>query len=230
MSNIAIITARGGSKRIPKKNIKDFCGKPIISYSIEAAISSGIFDEVMVSTDDDEIAEVSRICGASIPFFRSARTSDDYATTTDVLMEVLDEYYRMNRYFKIGCCIYPTAPFVSGKKLKEAYDMFVSSGAESLVPVVRFSYPPQRAYVEKDGFLQFRFPKYITSRSQDLEPMFHDAGQFYYFNVETFMNSGSILTGRITKFELPEIEAQDIDNEMDWKIAEIKYSLTNKAH
>ena len=142
MSSVAIITARGGSKRIPRKNIKEFCGKPIIAYSIEAALKAELFDEVMVSTDDAEIAEVARKYGAQVPFMRSAKNSDDYATTADVLSEVLEIYEQQGKFFDIMCCIYPTAPFVTSEKLQKAYEAFLEYGRETVVPVVSFSFPP----------------------------------------------------------------------------------------
>ena len=134
MSTIAVITARGGSKRIPRKNIKEFCGKPIITYSIEAALSAGIFDEVMVSTDDAQIAEIAKKAGAKVPFFRSADTSNDYANTTDVMAEVLNAYKEQGREFDVACCIYPTAPFVTAGKLKKAYAAMQEKQAEALLP------------------------------------------------------------------------------------------------
>ena len=155
MRNIAIITARGGSKRIPRKNIKEFCGKPIICYSIEAALESGVFDTVMVSTDDEEIAQIAKEAGAEVPFFRSEATSNDYAGTADVLKEVLDTYADMGQTFDYGCCIYPTAPFVTGQKLRVAMDKLIKINttdqsiaqteyATTVMPVVAYSFPPQR--------------------------------------------------------------------------------------
>ena len=146
MSAIAIITARGGSKRIPRKNIRRFCGKPIMNYSIEAALEAGIFDEVMVSTEDDEIADIAREAGAQVPFLRSDETSSDTATTEEVIVEVLRRYSDMGREFEYGCCIYPTAPFVTAHKLKDAYEILVESGAQSIVPMQEFTYPPRPAY------------------------------------------------------------------------------------
>ena len=145
---IAIITARGGSKRIPKKNIKEFCGKPIIAYSIEAAFASKIFTEVMVSTDDPEIADIAIQYGAKVPFLRSNETSDDFSTTRDVLDEVIATYKtKLKRRFDYVCCIYPTAPFVSAKKLREAYDMLKDCKTDQVIPVVQFSFPPQRGFI-----------------------------------------------------------------------------------
>ena len=140
--SLAIITARGGSKRIPRKNIKEFCGRPILCYSIEAALSSEAFDEVMVSTDDPEIAGIAMKAGASVPFFRSAEMSGDYASTDEVIMEVLKEYEKNGLFFDRFCCIYPTAPFLTGRRLKSAMDLL--NEADSCMPVVPFSYPPQR--------------------------------------------------------------------------------------
>ncbi|SHI04039.1 N-acylneuraminate cytidylyltransferase [Butyrivibrio fibrisolvens DSM 3071] len=225
MSAIAIITARGGSKRIPRKNIKEFCGKPIIAYSIEAAIGSGIFDEVMVSTDDEEISQIALGYGAKVPFLRSEKLSGDYATTSDVLFEVLDEYEKRGQSFDIGCCIYPTAPFITSDKLKEAGTRFRESDADSLIPVVPFSYPPQRCFVISDDKLNFKYPEYLNTRSQDLEKEYHDAGQFYFFRTKNFRKSGNLLLGNVIPMVVDEMEVQDIDNLTDWQIAELKYKL-----
>ncbi len=225
MKTLAMITARGGSKRIPRKNIKEFNGKPIMAYSIEAAIQSGVFDEVMVSTDDEEIADIARKYGASVPFFRSEKTSNDFATTVDVIDEVVREYHSRGKDFDIFACIYPTAPFVTAERLKEAVEKLSSSDADSLIPVVRFSYPPQRAMEIHDGKLVFRHPENLSTRSQDLEPHYHDAGQFYIARTESFLKNKGIMVGQILPIELSELEVQDIDNEVDWKLAEMKYKL-----
>lgn len=230
MRKIAIITARGGSKRIPRKNIKPFCGKPILAYSIEAAINSGLFDEVMVSTDDEEIAEIARQYGAKVPFFRSENTANDFATTNDVLLEVLEEYEKRGEHFDIGCCLYPTAPFVNATKLKNAYEALDESDADTLIPVVAFSYPPQRAMIVKDGRLVFEYPEYMDARSQDLTPHFHDVGQFYFFRVEAYKQNRKLMLGNILPFEISEMEVQDIDNQTDWEIAEMKFKLGNFAN
>lgn len=225
MSRIAIITARGGSKRIPRKNIKDFCGKPILAYSIEAALASGVFDTVMVSTDDQEIADIAKAYGAQVPFFRSEKTSNDFATTSDVLFEVLDTYKEMGQTFDLGCCIYPTAPFVTAEKLRRAVEQLECSGADTLIPVVQFSYPPQRALVIREGQLIFGQPEYMNSRSQDLEPHYHDVGQFYVFRTESYRANGNLMKGNILPLVVSELEVQDIDNLTDWEIAEMKYRL-----
>jgi N-acylneuraminate cytidylyltransferase len=225
MKTLAMITARGGSKRIPRKNIKEFNGKPIMAYSIEAAIQSGAFDEVMVSTDDEEIADIARKYGASVPFMRSEKTANDFATTVDVIDEVISEYHNRGKDFDVFACIYPTAPFITSDKLKEAVEKLSASDADSLIPVVRFSYPPQRAMEIHDGRLVFRQPENLSKRSQDLEPHYHDAGQFYVVKTESFLENKGIMVGQILPMELSELEVQDIDNEVDWKLAEMKYKL-----
>lgn len=222
---IAIITARGGSKRIPKKNIKEFCGKPIIAYSIRAALDSGIFDEVMVSTDSEEIAEIARAYGAKVPFMRSAKTSDDFATTADVLMEVLERYQEMGRTFDVMSCIYPTAPFVTPQKLQSAYDTLKKEQAVMAMPVVAFSYPPQRSYVLNGNMLEMKWKENYNKRSQDLEKMYHDAGQFYMYQVDAFVRLKGQMTESIVPVIVDEMEVQDIDNETDWKLAEMKYQM-----
>ncbi len=222
---IAIITARGGSKRIPKKNIKEFCGKPIIAYSIRAALDSGIFDEVMVSTDSEEIAEIARAYGAKVPFMRSAKTSDDFATTADVLMEVLERYQEMGRTFEVMSCIYPTAPFVTTQKLQSAYDTLTKEHAVMAMPVVAFSYPPQRSYILQGNMLEMKWKENYNKRSQDLEKMYHDAGQFYMYQVEAFIRLKGQMTESIVPVIVDEMDVQDIDNESDWKLAELKYQM-----
>lgn len=223
MKTIAIITARGGSKRIPKKNIREFCGKPIMAYSIEAALESGIFDTVMVSTDDGEIAEIAVKYGAEVPFFRSEKTAGDFATTNDVLREVLEEYGKRGKHYELACCIYPTAPFVTAEKLKAAKEQLEASDADTLIPVVAFSYPPQRAMIIREGRLVFEYPRYLDSRSQDLTPHYHDAGQFYFFRTGAFGRNQRLMVGNILPMPVSEMEVQDIDNLTDWEIAEIKY-------
>lgn len=230
MRKIAIITARGGSKRIPRKNIREFCGKPILAYSIEAARESKLFDTVMVSTDDEEIAEIARRYGAEVPFYRSENTAGDFATTNDVLLEVLAEYEKRGEHYELGCCIYPTAPFVTAEKLRDAAERLENSGADTLIPVVAFSYPPQRAMIVKEGRLVFESPQYLDSRSQDLEPHYHDVGQFYLFYTEAFKRNKKLMTGDILPYVVSELEVQDIDNLTDWEIAEMKYRFMKGQH
>jgi N-acylneuraminate cytidylyltransferase len=170
ITSVAIIAARGGSKRIPRKNIRNFLGFPIIKYSIDAALASGCFCELMVSTDDQEIAAVSKQFGAVVPFLRSAATSDDFATTADVIEEVLQEYKNIGKQFMSFCCIYPTAPFIYPEILKKGHDILSRSNADTVVPVVRFSYPIQRALKIEDGRLKMIWPENQRARSQDLLP------------------------------------------------------------
>ena len=223
---IAVITARGGSRRIPKKNIKEFCGKPIIAYSIEAALASGVFDEVMVSTDSEEIAAVAREYGADVPFMRSRETSDDYATTNDVLVEVFNEYSKRGEHYDIAVCIYPTAPFVTADKLKNAVVLMERDGVEAVTPVVKFSFPPQRAFIIRDSLLEYQYPEYAKMRSQDLEPVYHDCGQFYAMKVKNVLQGIAV---KAVPVIVPETEVQDIDCEEDWVIAEMKYRAMSKA-
>lgn len=227
--SIAIITARGGSKRIPRKNIREFCGKPILCYSIEAALLSGCFDTVMVSTDDEEIAAVARNAGAEIPFMRSAETANDYATTSDVLKEVIERYKGNGKTFQSACCIYPTAPFVTALKLQQAMEVLYSKNAMSVMPVVQYSFPPQRSVLIKDGLISLREPECFNSRSQDLEPIYHDAGQFYVFDVAAFEETGMLIGPKTRALIISDLEVQDIDNFEDWKIAEMKYEFMCKS-
>ncbi|MCH5261517.1 MAG: pseudaminic acid cytidylyltransferase [Lachnospiraceae bacterium] len=224
MGAIAIITARGGSKRIPNKNKKNFLGKPIMCYSIEAALASELFEEVMVSTDDEEIAQIARGAGASVPFMRSEATANDFATTDDVLTEVLSEYEKRGRTFEYMACIYPTAPFVTAEKLQNAFRILQEQEAWSVMPVVQFSFPPQRCVVvNEEGELQMKWPEYAQTRSQDLEPYFHDCGQFYLCRVKQFMEYGTTDLPHMLPIITSELEVQDIDTMNDWEIAELKY-------
>lgn len=225
MRSIAIITARGGSRRIPRKNIKNFCGKPIIRYSIESALGSCVFDEVMVSTDDEEIADISRKAGAKVPFLRSRKTSDDYAVTSDVLEEVLVSYEKLGETFKYGCCIYPTAPFVTAEKLKFAMDLLEREDADTVIPVVSYSFPPQRGIIIRDGTAVMQFPENLNKRSQDLEQIYHDCGQFYAFQVSAFLRNKKLMAGKVIPIITNSLEVQDIDNIDDWAIAEMKYKI-----
>ena len=225
MKSVAVITARGGSKRIPRKNIKPFLGKPIIEYSIEAALKTGVFNEVMVSTDDEEIAQVAINAGAKVPFFRSEQTSNDFATTADVLLEVIDSYERIGTSFDKVCCIYPTAPFVTANALKTAMMLLEQENCDCVIPVVKFSFPPQRGVVIKDGKVVPKWPENMSKRSQDLEPFYHDCGQFYCLDVEGFKKQKKIWMDNAVPFIQDEINVQDIDTAEDWKIAEMKYQI-----
>ena len=225
MSNLAIITARGGSKRIPKKNIKEFCGKPIIAYSIQSAIESGIFDEVMVSTDSEEIKDISEKYGAKVPFMRSEATSNDFATTSDVLLEVINRYEDLGYSFEYGCCLYPTAPFVTSDNLKCAYKTLTESSAKTLLPVVAFSFPPQRGVFVRDNKLVLSQPEFLNTRSQDIEKMYHDCGSFSMFRIRDFKEDKKLITDNTVPYIMDEMMVQDIDNLSDWEMAELKYNM-----
>lgn len=214
-------------KEFPK-NIKEFCGKPIITYSISAANESGVFDEVMVSTDSEEIAEIARQYGAKIPFMRSEAASNDFATTADVLEEVVLGYKRLGQSFETFACIYPTAPFVTGRILRDAMSKLDESTADSLITVVRYSFPPQRAFVVRNGRVSYQYPEYESARSQDLEPIYHDCGQFYICRKEAFLKYRSLITPDTRPFLMSEDEVQDIDTMTDWEIAETKYQVLHK--
>ena len=223
-SSIAIITARGNSKRIPRKNIKEFCGKPIMNYSIEAALHSGLFTEVMVSTDDEEIAEIAERAGAQVPFMRSSATASDYASTDDVILEVLNRYKELGREFETFCCLYPTAPFVTAQKLQRAAKLL--ERADAVMPVVAFSYPPQRCVVlNEDGELRMKWPEYAQTRSQDLETYYHDCGQFYFCRTKPVLENGTTDLPHMAPMIMSELEVQDIDNPEDWALAEMKYKM-----
>lgn len=225
VSTIAIIPARGTSKRIPHKNIKNFLGKPIIQYSIKAAQNSDCFDEIMVSTEDEKVSSIAKKFGASTPFLRSAKNSENGVPLSIVLEEVLLKYRNINKDYEYCCCILPTAPFVSGENIKKSYELLKSSGADAVIPVVKFSYPIQRAFINENGNLKMIYPKNINVNSQDLIPAYHDAGQFYWINVNSFFKQKKIFMNKCIPIEISELEAQDIDNIEDWKIAEVKYSL-----
>lgn len=225
MKSLAIIPARGGSKRIPRKNIRPFLDKPIMAYSIEAALASGLFAEVMVSTDDEEIARVAREHGASVPFMRSTEASDDFATTAQVLEEVLIQYKAQGKSFEAACCLYPTAPFVTAALLQESYIRLSEGDFDTVFPVLKYSYPIWRSLKVEQGKAAMNWPEHLSSRSQDLPAAFHDAGQFYWLRVDAFLKDKRLFTDNSGVIERSELEAQDIDSETDWKLAELKYKL-----
>ena len=228
MKSVAIITARGGSKRIPHKNIKPFLGKPILEYSIEAALGADCFQEVMVSTDDEEIARIARHAGAQVPFMRSENTANDYTTTADVILEVLESYERIGKKFDQVCCIYPTAPFVTANALKTAMMLLEQERSDCVIPVVKFSFPPQRCVVINQGRLTPKWPENMKVRSQDLEPFYHDCGQFYCLDVRKFQEQKVIWMKDVVPFIQDESTVQDIDTLEDWKIAEMKYQIMHQ--
>lgn len=229
MANVAIITARGGSKRIPRKNIKDFSGKPIIAYSIETALKSGLFDYVMVSTDDEEIAEVAKKYGAQVPFIRSKQTADDFSTTADVITEVLNDLLMIGKQFENACCIYPTAPFITKQTLNAAYDLLITKNFDSVFPVCAFSHPIQRALEISDSKIKMIWPENINIRSQDLSSAYYDAGQFYWLNTSSFLANKKIYSDNSGSIILNELETQDIDNLIDWELAQLKFKIINQT-
>lgn len=228
MSSICIIPARAGSKRILKKNIKPFMGKPIMAYSIEAALQSGLFDVVMVSTDSEEFANVARTYGAEVPFLRSDKTANDFAGTEDVIEEVLENYQAMGKSFDSFCCLYSTAPFVTSARLVEGFG-YLSDTADAAISVVEYSFPIQRSVKVNDaGHLQPNFPQYMDARSQDLEKTYHDAGQFYFVKTSTFNEEKNLWCKRTAPIVLSELEVQDLDTMTDWQLAEIKFKLIHE--
>lgn len=224
--NLCIIPARRGSKRIPRKNVKDFLGKPIIAYSIETALSSGLFEEVMISTDDEEIAEIARQYGAKVPFLRSIENSDDYASTFDVFEEVVSKYESLNKTFDYTCCIYACAPFVTTNKLKNAFDLLQMENFDTVLPIMAFGFPVQRAFkIDQNKKTAFLYPEFSLTRSQDLVQSYHDVGQFYWMNTKKCLKKKAIITDNTGSMVISELEAQDIDTEIDWKLAELKYEI-----
>ncbi len=228
MANLCVIPARGGSKRIPRKNIKDFLGKPIIAYSIEVALQSGLFDEVMVSTDDEEIAEVALRFGGAVPFLRSTENSDDFSGTGDVVEEVLKKYLERGETFKFACCIYATAPFVSEARLSEGYDLLIGNEFDAVFPLAKYSSPIWRSYnIDHNKAVIMNFPENETKRSQDLTESFYDAGQFYWIDTErlSLLDNKNAFGVNKAGIVLNDWEVQDIDNMEDWEIAELKYKF-----
>jgi len=224
MKNLAIIPARGGSKRIPRKNVKEFCGKPIMAYPIEAALKSGIFDEVMVSTDDEEIAAIARQYGASVPFMRSEATANDYASISAVVVEVLQEYEKRGRKFDYAYCLYSTSPFVNPQILQNVQKQLAENpDANGTVVMVPYNYPPQRArYADETGNVFFLYPEYAEYRSQDLVHCFNDAAICFANKADMYL--GHTPWGpRNLAYEIHPMYAQDIDNEEDWEMMEFKY-------
>ncbi|QCD51831.1 pseudaminic acid cytidylyltransferase [Campylobacter sp. RM16192] len=223
--NLCVIPARGGSKRIPHKNIKDFLGNPIISYSIKAALSSKVFDEVIVSTDSEEIAEVARKFGAKTPFLRDANLSDDFTSTGDVIK---DACIKMGDKFKTVCCLYPTAPLLKGEVLNEAYNKFKASECEYLFSVCEFSFPIQRAIkIDLNGKASMFYPEYNSTRSQDLEPAYHDAGQFYFGKRDAWLQGKWVFKPHSKVFILKRNLVCDIDTIEDFEFAKKLYKINH---
>ena len=224
---LAIIPARGGSKRIPRKNIKPFFGQPIIKYTIDSLLKCKFFDEIMVSTDDREIANIAIKYGAKVPFLRSKVTSNDNASLEDVSLEVLDKYVKSNRKFDYLTVALATAPFIKEEDIKNALYILKDGDVSSVFSITNYPYPIQRALRINNGLLEMFWPENIDKRSQDLEPAFHDAGQFYCVRVKNFIAEKQFFSKRSKAIVIPEFRVQDIDTVNDWENAEIKYTLIN---
>jgi pseudaminic acid cytidylyltransferase len=224
MKKIAIIPARGGSKRIPDKNIRLFLGKPIISYPIQAAFDSGLFEEVMVSTDSELIADIAREYGAKVPFTRSSENASDLAPLKDVVLEVLNKYSDKGLEFDYFCCLLPASPLIRAERLSESFRILKETNSSSLVPVVKYSHPIQRAFrINESSRLEMMWPENLLKRTQDLESTYHDSGSFYWVKTDLFLKEGTFFTGKSVPLVLPESEVQDIDDAQDWLMAEMKF-------
>ena len=218
--NIAIIPARGGSKRIPRKNVRPFCGRPMIAWPIAAAAASGLFDHILVSTDDPEIADVARQAGAEVPFVRPAELADDHSGTTDVIVHALSWAVEAGWPVEAACCIYPTAAFVSASDLAEARRL-LSAECDFAFAAVRYGHPPQRGFLRAaDGSPQLLQPEHQETRTQDLPPVYHDSGQFYWGTREAWMERRPFFGPRTRFIELPPWRAYDVDRSEDWTMAE----------
>lgn len=230
MKRLAIIPARGGSKRIPHKNIRLFKGKPIIQYSIEVALESGLFDEVMVSTEDKEIADLAIKLGATVPFYRSKAAAGDKATMAEVMIDVMDSYERNGKKFDYFCCILATAPFVTIERIKEAYSMLIEDKRDSVVPFVNYPVPIQQAFKlnPENKKVEMFFDDQYGIMTQDFTPSYYDAGQFYWMRPESVKQKKRISCDNTGAIILSELEAHDIDTEDDWNIAEQKYEYFEK--
>lgn len=224
--NIAIIPARGGSKRIPRKNIKEFHGKPMIAYSIEAAVNSQCFDKIIVSTDDAEIAEIAIKHGAEVPFIRPDNISDDYATTLDVIKHAVEFTESQNWAVKNVCCIYATAPFLIPEFIKKGFRELTSANIDYVFSATSFPFPIQRALrLNDEQCVEMFQPEHFNTRSQDLEEAYHDAGQFYWGTVEAFIEKKAIFASNSKAILLPRKRVQDIDTPEDWDLAEALYRV-----
>jgi pseudaminic acid cytidylyltransferase len=221
--NIAIIPARGGSKRIPKKNIKDFFGKPIIAYSIEVALKSELFDKVIVSTDDKKIAQIAKEYGAEVPFLRPKEISDDFTGTNDVVKHTINWFLEQNVKIDYACCIYATAPFVQIEYLKQGFDKLIKSTKSFAFSVTSFAFPIQRAIKINNDEVTMFYPKNFMTRSQDLEEAYHDAGQFYWGTSQAFLEDEIMFSEKSIPIILPRHLVQDIDTLEDWQRAELMF-------
>ncbi len=223
---LAVIPARGGSKRIPRKNIRIFIDKPIIAYSILAAKASGCFDKIIVSTDDKEIAEVATKYGAEVPFIRPESLSDDYTGTNDVVKHAIRWYLNKSINIEYACCIYATAPLLQPVYIKEGLNKLKLSGKSFSFSVTSFPYPIQRAVrIVKDNSIEAIFPEYTNTRSQDLEETYHDAAQFYWGKTSAFLDNEVMFSKKSVPVILPRYLVQDIDTVEDWQYCEALYRV-----
>jgi pseudaminic acid cytidylyltransferase len=224
MKNVAIIPARGGSKRIPRKNIKNFHGKPMIAYPISVAWESRLFDRIIVSTDDEEIADVATRYGAVVPFMRPKELADDYAGTNAVVRHCLEWLVEKNQKPEYACCIYATTPFLRTEYLQSGLELLKKSGKSFAFTVTTFPSPIQRSVrIRKDGALEAIFPEHVPKRSQDLEEAYHDAGQFCWGKSEAFLNRVALYSPESIPVVLPRYLVHDIDTPEDWRMAELMY-------
>ena len=223
---LCIIPARGGSKRIPHKNIKNFLGKPIIAYSINAALKSELFDEVIVSTDHKEISKIAVEFGAKVPFIRSEENANDFASTIDVVNEVLNDYKSVGKSFSKVCVLYPTSPLVSVLNLQKGYKKL--NFYDAVIPVAEYSSPIQRAFIINDGVLKYKWPEFEKSRTQDLDRFFYDAGQWYWINVNAIKDT--LVPLKTSYILLNNTECHDIDTLSDWEMTELKYKHIRKIN
>ena len=218
---LAVIPARGGSKRIPRKNVREFCGKPIIAWSIEAALESGCFDRVMVSTDDLEIAEVARTHGAEVPFVRPAELADDHTPTVPVVAHAIRWSEENLGAVEAACCIYATAPFCRAEDLRQGWRLLQNNRVDYVFPVVSFGFAIQRAVrITSAGRVEMFYPEHALTRSQDLEPAYHDAGQWYWGERDAWLAGRRIFGSDSEAMVIPGWRAVDIDTEEDWTRAE----------
>lgn len=223
--NICIIPARGGSKRIPQKNIKAFLGKPIIVYSIQEALKSKLFERVIVSTDDKDIAKIAEKFGAEVPFIRPKELSDDFTGTNDVVKHAINLLLEQGGKIDYVCCIYATAPFIRQQYLIEGFEYLKNSSKLFAFSVTSFAFPIQRAVKIEDGKLSMFYPKYLTARSQDLKETYHDAGQFYWGKAKAFLSDENMFSEKSIPIVLPRYLVQDIDTMEDWSRAELMYKI-----
>ena len=226
---LCVIPARGGSERIPRKNIKNFCGQAMIGYSIKAALDSQCFDQVIVSTDDAEIADVAKSFGVSVPFVRPDELANDYAATMPVIKHAIEWFDGQGQSPSEVCCLYATAPFVSASTIRKAYDQMQSTQADYCFTVTSFAFPIQRAIkITAENRIEMFYSEHCEARSQDLEKSYHDAGQFYWGKSEAFKQQKLLFSKSSTPYILPRHLVQDIDTPEDWKRAELMYQVLQK--